>query len=118
MFRQWLVRVVAAITLAILGFLVWYAWDSRKNHGFTFGYYGQFNTMSNALASLPGVRITSATYNGDITLEGIFFEIDRGGRHLNIVIAEQDPVRRLSGAKLEKALSELVEKESAAQAVN
>jgi hypothetical protein len=118
MFRKWLVRVVATIALTIVGFLVWYGWDSRKNHGFAFGYYGQFNTVSNAVAQLPGVRITYAGYNGDITLEEIFFEVDRDGRHLKIFISEQDPLRRMSGVNLEKALSELIEKESAAQAAN
>ena len=111
-------RVVGTIALVIIGFLCWHVWDSGKNRGFSFGYYGEFNTLSNALARLPGVHITYAGYHDDITLEGIFFEVDRDGRHLKIVISEQDPIRRLSGANLEKGLSELIEKESTVQAAN
>ena len=118
MIRKWLVRVAGIIALAIIGFLCCYGWDSRTNHGFTFGYYGQFNTVSNTLARLPGIQITSVDYNPDITLEEIFIEVDRGGRHLKILISQQDPLRRLSGPNLEKALSELIEKESTAQAAN
>lgn len=35
------------------GFIGWYSWDSGRNRGFEFGYYGEYNSVSNALASLP-----------------------------------------------------------------
>jgi len=67
------------------------------------------------LTRLPGIRVTYAGFNGDITLEEMFFEIDHGGRQLKIFVSEKEPLRFMAGANLEKALSELIEKESVAQ---
>ena len=115
--KQW-VKVARAFILIIVAFFCWYGWDSGKNHGLRFGYYGEFNNVSNALARLPGVHIVNSGYNADISLEGFSFEIERSGRRLEIFFAKDNPIRKMSGADLEKALPEFVEKESTAQSTN
>jgi hypothetical protein len=115
--KRW-VEVAWAFILIIVAIFCWYGWDSGKNRGLRFGYYGEFNTVSNALARVPDVHILKSWYNDDITLEEFGFKIDQKGRPLDIFFGESDPIRRMSGSDLEKALSELVEKESASQTTN
>jgi hypothetical protein len=104
-----LVEITGVSILLIAALLYWYAWGSRQNRGLSFGYYGEFNTVSNALARLPGVSIVDSGYNADMTLEEIHFEINRDGRRLEIELGGRDPIRKMSGAALEKALSNLIE---------
>jgi hypothetical protein len=47
-----LLLLVVAIPIGWAG---WYRWDSARNRGKQYGYYGDFNRVSNALASIPGV---------------------------------------------------------------
>jgi hypothetical protein len=115
--KEW-VKFAWAFILIIVALLCWYGWDSRKNHGLSFGYYGEFNTVSNALSRMTGVHILKSWYNADVSLEGFGFEITRNGRHLDIVFADGDPIRKKSGTDLEKALSEFVTKETTAQSTN
>jgi sugar phosphate permease len=48
---------VAAVFVVPLGLLSIYKWDSSKNRGAEFGYWGDFNRTSNALASIQGISI-------------------------------------------------------------
>jgi len=100
------------LIVAVVGFVVWYRWDSGENHGFRFGYFGQFNTVSNTLASLPGVKIMESGYNADVTLEEFGFTVltDRG-REMKISFGERDPVRRMTGSELTSALRRRIDKE-------
>jgi hypothetical protein len=115
--KQW-VKFAWVFILITVVYFCWYGWDSRKNHGFESGYYGEFNTVSNALSRMAGVHIVKSWYNAALTLEGFGFEIARDERHLDITFADGDPIRKMSGADLEKALSEFVAKETAAPSTN
>jgi hypothetical protein len=112
------VKIAWALILPVLALFCWYGWDSRTNRGLKFGYYGEFNTVSNALARLPNVRILKSGYNEDVSLEEFNFEIERDGRALEIFFSERNPIRRMSGTNLEKALSEMITEETAAHPPN
>ena len=58
-----LIIILSAVMVLFVGFVLWYRWDSGTNHGFQFGYYGEFNRVSNALASIPGVTITQSWHS-------------------------------------------------------
>src|SRR5437899_10724714 len=98
----------ACIIVFTVGFLLWYRWDSSANRGYHFGYYGEFNTVSNALSALPGVVITNSWHNADVTLEEFGFDLLWKGRELKIFFGARDPVRELSGADLQRALAKLI----------
>jgi hypothetical protein len=115
--KEW-VKFAWVFILIIVAVLCWYEWDSRKNHGLNFGYYGEFNTVSNALSRMTDVHILKSWYNAGLSLEGFGFEIARNERHWDIAFPDGDPIRKMSGADLEKALSEFVAKEAAAQSTN
>lgn len=94
------------------GVFLLYKWDSKENRGFSFGYYGEFNTISNALKALPDVNITGSCYNDDVTLEEMLFTLRIGGeREIRIRIGETDSLRAMSGESLSSALRERIEKE-------
>ena len=94
---------------AIIGLISWERWDEPKNHGLSWGYWGEFNNVSNALAQIPGVTVSQAWYNADfLTLEEFGFVINSGGRSWRIGFEEKDPIRRLSGNQLQLALGLLV----------
>jgi hypothetical protein len=102
-----MVSVIAAA--ALIGTLVlWYRWDSEKNRGRKWGYWGEFKNVSNALAGMPGITIVKPWYNADLTLEEFGFEILVQGREVKLGFGEKDPVRNLSGQDLERALTGMV----------
>ena len=81
----------------------------QANHGYTWGYWGEFNTVRNSLAKLPGVTIVDFGCNADVTLEEFGFDIlTADSRPLKVWFGEQDPIRSLSGEALSKALRERV----------
>jgi hypothetical protein len=87
--------------------------DERKNRGYTWGYWGEFNTVSNCLAKLPGVTVTKAWQNADfLKLEEFGFDALAQGRQISLLFGEKDPARRLSGRNLERALLEMIGKQS------
>ena len=44
-----------ALAALVAAFVLGYRWDAATNRGHTWGYWGEFNTVSNSLAKLPGV---------------------------------------------------------------
>ena len=110
---KWITTILVVLVRAFVAFILWYGWDSQQNRGFTFGYYGQFNTVRNALAAMPGVTIMSVGYNPDVTLEEFSFTIrtDRD-QEVELWLSETDPIRAMSGEKLSLALRERIEKAS------
>ena len=93
--------------------ILWYGWDSGTNHGYRFGYYGEFNRVSNALASIPGITITQAWANCDVTLEEFGFTATMGsGEPVRIAVGERDRIRSLSGDSLVLALKMEIEKKT------
>lgn len=94
-------------------FILFNDWDSEVNRGYTFGYYGEFNTVSNALAKLPGVTIKRSYHNLEITLEEFGFIIQTGSGHeIRLDIGERDPIRDMGGEKLKKELTRRINMES------
>ena len=102
-----------AVIVFFIGFVLWYRWDSKTNHGFQFGYYGEFNRFGSALASIPGVTITQSWANLDVSLEEFgFAAITSGGVPVRIAVGERDPIRSLSGKLLVQAISAEVERQT------
>jgi hypothetical protein len=95
---------VLVVVMIPLMFIVWYRWDSARNRGSEFGYYGEFNRVSNALASIPGVTITRAWQNRDVSLEEFGFSMSVTGRPVTLAFSETDPIREMSR---NKAVAEL-----------
>ena len=104
--------VILALAMLIATLIFGYRWDSARNRGHTWGYWGEFNAVSNTLATVSGVTILSPWYNADVTLEEFGFDILVQGRQVKLVFGEKDPIRSLSGRNLQNALSQMVEKQS------
>ena len=101
-----LIVILSAVLVLFVGLILWYRWDSATNHGFRFGYYGEFNRVSNALASIPGITVTQSWANCDVTLEEFGFTATMGsGESVRIAIGERDRMRSLSGDSLVQALT-------------
>src|SRR5262249_29407802 len=80
---------------------------TRTNHGYQFGYWGEFNRVSNALASIPGITITQTWVNCDITLEEFGFTATAASEGpVRIAVGENDRIRSLCGESLTKALNQ------------
>jgi len=115
---RWIAALLTLIVVGSIACVLWYRWDSRVNHGFTFGYYGEFNRVGNALASLPGITVASSGYNPDIALEEFtFIVMTEDGQEIQLWFLERDPIRRLSGAKLSTALRGRIAQESPNQSM-
>ena len=100
-----LIIILSAVVVLFVGFVLWYRWDSGTNHGFQFGYYGEFNRVSNALASISGITITQSWHNCDVTLEEFGFTATMvSGEPVRIAVGERDRIRSLSGELLVQAL--------------
>jgi len=105
------ITVLSIVVVMFIACILWYRWDSETNHGYTWGYWGQFNTISNSLAKLPGVTIIKFGCNADVTMEEFGFDIvTADGRQLKVWFDEKDPIRKLSGDALSKALLEKINK--------
>lgn len=98
-----LITVLVVLMIPVM-FIIWYRWDSARNRGSEFGYYGEFNRVSNALASIPGVTVTQAWHNLDMTLEEFGFGVTVTGRPVSLAFGETDPIREMSRTKAAVAL--------------
>jgi hypothetical protein len=93
--------MIVVVAVSVSGFA---RWDRCTNRGYRFGYYGEFNTMSNGLASIPGVIVTNSWYNPDICIEEFGFGITSNGKPARVEIPENDPIRTLKSDVLSSAL--------------
>ncbi len=109
---RYVLTIGSGVVVAFIAFVFWYRWDSGKNRGLAYGYYGEFNTVSNILSKLPGVTILKSWHNADVTLEEFGFKILSHSQQLDLAFGERDPIRKLSGVDLEKALLEMIKKQS------
>lgn len=113
---RYFLAILAALVGAVVAWISYYGWDSARNRGYSFGYYREFNTVSNALAQIGGIEILGSWYNGDVTLEEFGFEIKTADRRLiKLFISETSPIRKMSGKELEDALLTDIEKVSSGQ---
>ena len=98
------------LVITALTFVGGYYWDSGQNRGLEFGYFGDFNRVEKALMAVPGVTITYAWANEDVTLEEFGFHFTTpDGQALYLDFQESDPIRQLSGRQLTTALTARVE---------
>jgi hypothetical protein len=102
---------LATLVVLLAGLIGWYRWDSSKNRGTQTGYYGEFNRVSNALASIPGVTVTQAWQNLDITLEEFGFGITVTGQPVRLYFGERDPIRSMRRDAAVSALRSRIETE-------
>ena len=106
-----ILALVLGVLIIAVSPLAYYRWDSRKNHGYTYGYYGEFNRVSNALAHVKGVTILVSGYNADISLEEFAFDLRLAdGRTNHLYFSETNPIRKMSGQQLDRALEAEVQK--------
>ena len=54
-----LLQLLGVLLLILIAIAVFVWWDASKNRGSESGYWGEYNRVSNALASLPEVKIKS-----------------------------------------------------------
>ena len=106
-------KLLASLAVVLIALVLLERWDEGTNRGCTWGYWGEFNTVSNCVAKLPGVTVVKAWWNADfLVLEEFGFDILTHGKEVSLGFGEKDPTRRLSGPKLERALLEMISKES------
>jgi hypothetical protein len=108
--------ILFAVVAILVALVFLYRWDRENNHGFQIGYYGDFNRVSNALASIPDVLVTEAWANCDVTLEEFGFTATMGGQSVRIAIGERDRIRELSGESLVQALKREIETQTKSSA--
>jgi len=97
-----------ATLVVLLGMFSLYKWDSSVNRGREFGYWGDFNRMSNALSSIPGIAIKTSWCNADVTLEEFGFDITTHGLNGQLVFGERTPIRNMSRRRAIAALQERI----------
>jgi hypothetical protein len=95
---KWFKTAVVVLLVAVVA-------DRSTNLGLTVGYYGELNKLTAAFKSLPDVSVEAVGYNPDLTLEEIWFRIKHSQVPRYIPIAEDDPIRELSGEELKTALA-------------
>jgi hypothetical protein len=81
-----------------------------QNDGREFGDYGDFNRVSNALVSIPGVVVTNFWINRDITLEEFGFDVVTAtDKSVHVALGERDPLHRMHRDGLISALQKELE---------
>ena len=88
-----IVYVLLAVGSVAFG---WHAWDTFRNRGYEFGYYGEFNRVAHAFASIPEVTVVSSWHNSDLALEEFGFDLTVAGRPLELNFGETDFIRSMS----------------------
>lgn len=104
--------------LLIGGPIAWYRWDSAINRGSEYGYYGEFNRVSNALATIPTVTITQAWHNLDVSLEEFGFGVVVTGQPVRLFFSETDPIRTMKRDAATAALQKRIDMEILSSQVN
>jgi hypothetical protein len=113
---KYFLAILAVLVGAIVALISYHSWDSAKNRGYSFGYYGEFNTVSNALARINDVTILNSWHNADVSLEEFLFEIRTADGPTNrIFFSETNPIRKMSGKQLEAALIAEIDRFPSAQ---
>ena len=96
--------VSVLLGLVYVAFIAWFC-DSLHNHGFEFGYFGDFNRVGHALGHIPGVSITLSWANEDVTLEEFGYEITpENGKTVRLDFGESDALRDMTGQQLTDGL--------------
>ncbi|HEX7863182.1 MAG TPA: hypothetical protein VF773_22830 [Verrucomicrobiae bacterium] len=112
--RRKYLRVLGVFLLLLVilpGFIApaLYIADMNVNRGYTFGYWGEYNRASNALAKMPVIMITNSYYLHDATLELFSFDLMVTGKSVQLRFPSSDPIRELTGDELREALQKTIE---------
>jgi len=110
-----LVGTPVIVVLLFFGSLAYWRWDSDHNRGHHHGYWGEFNRITDALTSLPGVTIEKSWANEDVTLEEFGFTIQVSSQAVSLEFGETDPIRGMKGKQLSEALSRKIEERKSTQ---
>jgi len=106
--RIWLERILLVagfVTITPLLCAPFYWWDSHVNHGWHWGYYGDFNSVKDAIESVPDLTIVNRWENDDLTLEEFAFFVRRpDGKQIQLGFSEDDEIRHLRGASLRDSI--------------
>ena len=103
--RRLRLSLLALLLLLVLSGPAFYLWEANRNRGFTWGYYGDFNTLSNALAGLPKVTISNSYHLEEIHgLELVTFDLIVAGQSTHLRFPQDDPIRELRATALTNAL--------------
>jgi hypothetical protein len=105
----------AVLILVLFG---WYRWDSSRNRSYEFGYYGEFNCVSNSLRSIPGVAVTRGWHNHDVSLEEFGFDVTVSNTPVRLGFEETDPIRKMKHDAAVTALKNLISAEIASSLTN
>ena len=90
----------------LIGFLVY---DGRENRGFTFGYYGDYNAITNALGQMTEISEMETFCHEDLFLEEIWFTVQLiDGTEKDIFIGQNESIRNLRHEELTLALRERI----------
>lgn len=80
-------------------------WDSSKNRGYHFGYWGAYNRIHDSLQSASVGEVDRLYANEDISMEEFGFKLtQKNGKKVRLDFYETDPIRKLRGTKLGDAL--------------
>ncbi|MEO6754016.1 MAG: hypothetical protein ABIP85_19730, partial [Chthoniobacteraceae bacterium] len=102
--------VCVLLGLAPVSYIAWYRWDSSRNRGFEFGYFGDFNRVRYALVAIPGITVTRDWANKDMSIQEFGFDITTStGQTIPLAFQESDPTRSLSGESLVRALANSIQ---------
>lgn len=114
---KWIVTGMLVFLGALVLFILLYRWDRGQNRGYSHGYWGELNRVSNALVRIPGLNIVNSGCNADMTMEEFGFDVRTAeGKNLHLWFLEDDPTRNLSGTRLSDAVTKRINKESSNQA--
>jgi len=101
-----LTLIVVTVAALLVAYVAFYRWDFEKNHDLGFGYYGEYNRVKCALASIPGIKIVGTWANRDMTMEEFGFTASlNSNTEIRIAVGENDRIRSLSGDALVAALT-------------
>lgn len=90
-----IVAVLGSLALGLISLVAFYLMDSNRNRGWHFGYWGEFNRVSNTIASIPGVAVTTFWHNADVTLEEFGFDVSFKGTTTSLFFGETNAIRSM-----------------------
>ena len=93
--RRVCLSIAWLVVIGFIGFLGWLGWDTSRNRGYEFGYYGEFNRVAHALATIPEVTVVRSWHNADLTLEEFGFDLMVSGQSIDLDFGETDPIRTM-----------------------
>lgn len=108
---QFTLPPLAILVVGFFGAVGWYGWDTSRNRGSEYGYYGEFNRVDHALASIPEVTVVRSWHNADLTLEEFGFDLAVSGQPIQLHFGETDFIRNMGREAAVAALQARIARE-------